>query len=69
MTSTFIAGLRCAGIIAPCLFDGPIDGKLFLAYVEQQLAPRLAPEDIVIVDNLGGQKVAGELEAIEARGA
>jgi transposase len=69
MTSTFIAGLRCDGIIAPCLFDGAINGELFLAYVEQQLAPSLAPEDIVIADNLGSHKVAGVREAIEARGA
>jgi len=69
MTSTFIAGLRCDGIIAPCLFDGAINGELFLAYVEQQLAPTLAPDDIVVADNLGSHKVAGVREAIEARGA
>jgi hypothetical protein len=42
MTSTFIAGLRHDGIIAPCLFNCAIDGELFLAYVEQQLAPSLS---------------------------
>ena len=25
-TLTFVAGLRCDGVIAPCVFDGPIDG-------------------------------------------
>ena len=30
-TLTFVAGLRCDGIIAPCIFDGPIDGESFLA--------------------------------------
>jgi transposase len=69
MTSTFIAGLRCDGIIAPCLFDGAINGELFLAYVEQQLAPSLAPGEIVIADNLSSHKVVGVREAIEARGA
>jgi transposase len=69
MTSTFIAGLRHDGIIAPCLFNCAIDGELFLAYVEQQLAPSLAPGDIVIADNLSSHKVAGVREAIEARGA
>jgi hypothetical protein len=39
MTSTFIAGLRHDAIIAPCLFNCAMDGELFLAYVEQQLAP------------------------------
>lgn len=59
MTSTFIAGLRHDGIIAPCLFNCAIDGELFLAYIEQQLAPSLAPGDIVIADNLSSHKVAG----------
>ena len=30
-TMTFIAALRCDRIDAPCLFDGPINGELFLA--------------------------------------
>src|SRR5580658_5349704 len=46
-----------------------IGGELFLAYVEQQLAPSLTPDDIVIADNLSSHKVAGVREAIEARGA
>jgi transposase len=69
MTSTFIAGLRHDGIIAPCLFNCAIDGELFLAYVQQQLAPSLSPGDIVIADNLSSHKVAGVREAIEARNA
>ena len=69
MTSTFLAGLRHDGITAPCLFDGAINGELFLAYVEQQLAPALASGDVVIMDNLGAHKVAGVRQAIEARGA
>ena len=69
MTSTFIAGLRHDGIVAPCLFNCAMDGELFLAYVEQQLAPSLAPGDIVIADNLPSHKVAGVREAIEARSA
>ena len=69
MTSTFIAGLRHDGIVAPCLFNCAMDGELFLAYVEQQLAPSLVPGDIVIADNLPSHKVAGVREAIEARSA
>ena len=33
-TSTFIAGLRQDGLVAPCVFDGAINGELFLAYLE-----------------------------------
>ena len=68
-TTTFVAALRCDRITAPCVFDGPIIGKTFLAYVEQRLAPTLSPGDIVIMDNLGSHKVAGVQEAIEAAGA
>ena len=68
-TTTFIAGLRNDSIVAPMVLDGAINGRAFLTYVEQFLAPTLAPGDIVIADNLASHKVAGVREAIEARGA
>lgn len=68
-TSTFIGGLRNDGMVAPCVFNCAMDGELFLAYVEQELAPALQPNDIVIADNLRSHKVAGVAEAILARGA
>ena len=37
-TLTFLAALRVGRIEAPCLFDGPINGQKFLAYVEQAFA-------------------------------
>ena len=36
-TATFLAALRNDRIDAPCLFDGPINGERFHAYVEQFL--------------------------------
>jgi len=68
-TSTFIAGLRQDGLVAPCVFNGAVNGELFLAYVEQVLVPTLINGDIVIMDNLGSHKVAGVRQAIEAAGA
>lgn len=68
-TTTFLAGLRHDRIDAPCVIDGPMNGELFLAYVEQFLAPTLAPGDIVVMDNLPAHKVKGVAEAIAARGA
>jgi transposase len=68
-TSTFIAGLRQQGLVAPCVFNGAVNGELFLAYVEQVLVPTLINGDIVIMDNLGSHKVAGVRQAIEATGA
>ncbi len=41
-----------------------MNGTVFLAYVEQVLAPTLEPGDIVIMDNLPAHKAAGVREAI-----
>ena len=41
-TSTFLAGLRHDGVIAPGVFDGAINGALFLAWVEQGRGHRAA---------------------------
>jgi transposase len=68
-TTTFVAGLRHDRIDAPCVIDGPMNGELFRAYVEQFLAPTLAPGDIVVMDNLPAHKVRGVAQAIAARGA
>lgn len=68
-TSTLIAGLRSDGIVAPVVFDGPINGISFRAYLEQALVQVLRPGDIVVMDNLSSHKVAGVREAIEAAGA
>src|SRR5438270_481392 len=68
-TTTFIAGLRQSGIIAPMVLDGPMTGAAFRAYVEQALAPALQPGDVVVMDNLAAHKMAGIEEAIAAAGA
>ena len=68
-TSTLIAAVRLAGACAPWLFEGAMDGELFLAWVRQGLVPTLQPEDLVIMDNLATHKVAGVREAIESAGA
>jgi transposase len=54
---------------APCVFDGPINGTCFRAWVEQFLVPTIGHGDIVIMDNLPAHKVAGIKEAIEHTGA
>ena len=53
---TFLAALRHDRIAAPCLFDGPINGQSFLAWVGQFLLPTLKAGDIVVMDNLGSHK-------------
>jgi transposase len=69
-TMTFIAALRLDRIEAPCLFDGPINGEAFLAYVQTFLVPTLKPGDVVIMDNLGshrGKAVRKAIRAVAAR--
>ena len=68
-TTTFTGALRSTGMTAPMVLDGPMNGDCFCAYVEQVLAPTLAPGDIVIMDNLAAHKRPAIRQAIEARGA
>jgi transposase len=68
-SSTMIAAVRLEGPQAPWLFDGPMNGELFLAWVKQALVPGLQPDDVVILDNLATHQVAGVKEAIQAAGA
>lgn len=68
-TMTFIAALRCDRIDAPCVFDGPINGQSFRAWIDQQLVATLKPGDIVILDNLGSHKAKVIRQTIRAAGA
>jgi transposase len=68
-TTTFVAALRCDGLGAPMVLDGPMTGQAFLAYVEQVLTPTLKPGDIVALDNLPAHKIAAVRSAIESCGA
>lgn len=68
-TSTLVAAVRLSGPCAPWLFEGAMDGEMFLAWVRQGLAPALQKDDLVIMDNLATHKVQGVREAIEAAGA
>ncbi len=68
-TLTFVGALRYDRLVAPCVFDGPINGQCFRAYVEQQLLAVLEPGDIVVMDNLGSHKSAAIKQMIRAAGA
>lgn len=68
-TLTFLAALRADRIDAPCVLDGPVNGRSFLAYVEQILVPTLTPGDVVVMDNLGSHKTQAVRKAIRAVGA
>ena len=68
-TQTFIAALRCDGMSAPWVLDGPMNKAAFEIYVETQLAPTLSAGDVVILDNLAAHKSEKAAEVLRLRGA
>jgi transposase len=68
-TTTFTGALRLTGMTAPFVYDGAMNGSVFLAYIEQVLVPTLKPGDVVVMDNLPAHKAAGVRDAIQAAGA
>jgi len=68
-THTVVAALRPTELTATAVFDGPIDGATFLAYIEQVLVPSLRPGDVVVLDNLAAHKQPEVRAAIEHAGA
>ena len=68
-TQTFVAGLKCDGLVAPWIVNAPMNRVIFDAYIETQLAPALRPGDVVILDNLSSHKSAWAENIIRAKGA
>ena len=68
-TLTFLAALRIKALTEPCVVEGPINGVIFRAYIEQFLVPTLQPGDIVILDNLGSHRSGAIRTAILGAGA
>jgi hypothetical protein len=66
-TTTFTGALRLSGMTAPFVYDGAMNGNVFLAYVEQVLVPTLEPGDVVIMDNLPAHKAVGVRDATRRR--
>ena len=66
---TLVAALTYDGPGPGLLFDGPIDGDRFSAYVRHVLAPSLKAGQIVALDNLRAHHRDDVRAAIEARGA
>jgi transposase len=66
---TMIGAIALDGWRGFVTIDAPTDGDVFLAYVQQQLAPNLHPGDIVVMDNLNAHKGPDVVAAIHAVGA
>jgi transposase len=68
-TVTLVAGLRLGGVMAPKVFDHPINAALFEEWVKDCLVPTLKPGDVVVMDNLSSHKGECIEQLIKAAGA
>jgi transposase len=68
-TQTFIAGLRSHGLTAPWIVNAPMNGRIFEAWIETQLAPTLSKGDIVILDNVAFHKSERAEQMVRTKGA
>jgi hypothetical protein len=65
--TTFVGGLRQDGNVAPFVIDRPVNGDIFLAYLDRCLILCLTPGDTVILDNLALIKSPGFASASRPR--
>jgi len=68
-TTTFVAGLRRTGMVAPWVLDGPMNADAFLTYITRVLVPELGRGDVVVMGNLSSHKASAVRAAIEGIGA
>ena len=68
-TTTFTAGLRRTGMMAPWMLDGPMNADAFLPYVTRVLVPELRRGDVVVMDNLSSHRAPAVRAAVESVGA
>lgn len=64
----WLATLTATGLGESLVVDGPVDGRVFVAFVERVLVPHLRPGQIVVLDNLSVHKSPRARAAIEAAG-
>jgi transposase len=65
---TLVAALMPEGLHEPWLIEGAMTTETFEWYIREELAPRLRPGQIVVLDNLSAHKAASIRLAIEAQG-
>jgi len=64
-----IGALDVRGMRAMMTVDGGTDADVFEVFIEQVLARKLRPDDIVVLDNVGAHKPERIKQLIEAAGA
>lgn len=67
--TTMIGALSIDGIEAVMTVQGGTTAPVFLKFIDEHLAPKLRPGDVIVMDNLGAHHAKGVRERIEATGA
>lgn len=65
---TCLTAISPTGIHAPCVFEGALDGPLFLQWVRDWLLPGLARGTTIVLDNLSVHRHPGVRQVVEAAG-
>ncbi|HYP26455.1 MAG TPA: IS630 family transposase, partial [Blastocatellia bacterium] len=67
--TSMISALGLRGLIATMTLEGAVDTLAFNAYLNEVLAPKLKPGDVVILDNLNVHKASRVEQVAAAPGA
>jgi transposase len=65
--TTLVAALTPDGLYEPWLIEGAMNTETFEWYIRNELAPRLRPGQVVVLDNLSAHKAASIREALAER--
>ncbi|HEU5438420.1 MAG TPA: IS630 family transposase [Ktedonobacterales bacterium] len=65
--TTLVAALTPDGLREPWLIEGAMNTETFAWYIRDELAPRLRPGQVVVLDNLSAHKAASIREALAER--
>ena len=66
--TSVISTIRLNGNSVPMMFNGTLNGDLFIGYIDNFLAPTLNEGDILVMDNFSAHKKY-ELDSVFERGA
>jgi transposase len=68
-TVTLLCAIRRQGPVAPLVFEGALNGEIFLEWTQRFLRRELRAGDVVVLDNLRTHAVAGFEKLVRSRGA
>lgn len=65
---TCLTAISPRGLHAPCVFEGALDGPLFLQWVREWLLPALSRGTTIVLDNLNVHRNPAVRQVVEAAG-